>query len=62
MRDVTRTFFQGSSPDGAAFWSVSCAGAKDWQVMIKNDARGSTRYTDCAIGIVLGTRCFKRFN
>ena len=59
---VSRTFFQGLSPDGAAFWSVSCANGKNWQVMIKNDSGGSTQYLDCAIGAALGSHCFKRFN
>src|SRR2546427_6065742 len=40
---VTRTFYQGLHRNGAAFWSVACAGGQSYQVMINNDAAGSTK-------------------
>jgi len=40
---IGRTFFQGSSSDGSAFWSVACVGGKDWQIMIKNTAQGDIK-------------------
>lgn len=59
---VSRTFYQGSSPDGSAFWSVSCVGGVDWQVMIKNTARGDTKVIECSVlRAVGGGRCFTRF-
>ena len=59
---VSRTFFQGSSKDGAAFWNVSCTSGKDWQIMIKNTAQGDIKMLDCATFKVLGGgQCFKAF-
>lgn len=45
---VSRTFFQGTSRDGAGFWSVACIGGHDWQVMVGNDSGGSTKIAECA--------------
>ncbi len=58
---VSRTFFQGTSSDGAAFWSVSCLGGKDWQIMIKNTAQGDIKMLDCGVVKVLGSTCFTPF-
>jgi hypothetical protein len=59
---VSRTFFQGSSSDGAAFWSISCAGAKDWQIMIKNATQGDIKFLDCSVlKAVGGGQCFTKF-
>jgi hypothetical protein len=59
---VSRTFYQGSSRDRAAFWSVSCNGGKDWQIMIKDDPRGDIKILDCATMKALkGPACFTRF-
>ena len=58
---VSRTFYQGSSRDGSAFWSVTCVGGVDWQVMIKNTARGDTRVLECSVlRAVGGGQCFTR--
>lgn len=59
---VTRTFFQGSSSNGAAFWSVSCAGGKDWQVMVNPDAGGSTKILECSMLRALNAgKCFTKY-
>jgi len=59
---INRTFFQGKSKDGAAFWSVSCTGGKDWQIMIKNTAQGDIKILDCrALKAVGGGTCFSVF-
>ena len=61
-QSVSRTFFQGISKDGAAFWSVSCAGGKDWQIMIKNTAQGDIKMLECAtLKAVGGGTCFSTF-
>lgn len=59
---VTRTFFQGSSSNGDAFWNVACAGGANWSVMIYNNATGSTRILDCKVlkALNAGT-CFTKF-
>lgn len=64
---VTRTFFQGSSSDGAAFWSIACSGGKDWQIMIKNTAPsdirfGDIRFLECSVlKAIGGGTCFTKF-
>ena len=59
---VSRTFFQGSSSDGAAFWSISCAGGTDWQIMIKNTAQGDIKMLECSVlKAVGGGQCFTKF-
>jgi hypothetical protein len=61
-QSVSRTLFQGTSMDGAAFWNVSCAGGKDWQIMIKNTAQGDIKMLDCATLKALGGgTCFSTF-
>lgn len=57
---IKATFFQGSDSSGAAFWSVQCAG-NAYQVMIKNNATGSSKVMDCETMKVLGLSCFKKF-
>jgi hypothetical protein len=60
--DVSRTFFQGSANDRSAFWSISCTGGKDWQIMIKNTAQGDIKMLDCAtLKAVGGGQCFVAF-
>lgn len=62
-QSVSRTFFQGTSKDGAAFWNVSCAGGKDWQIMIKNTAQGDIKMLDCAkLKTLGGGACFKPYS
>lgn len=58
---VSRTFFQGQSSDGAAFWTISCDGGKDWQIMIKNSPQGDMKILECAaLKLVGGGRCFTK--
>jgi hypothetical protein len=57
---VSRAFYQGSASDGAAFWSLSCRGGIEWQVMLKPD--GSTRLLECKVlKAVNGGTCFTKF-
>lgn len=59
---VTRTFFQGRSGDGAAFWSVECSSGKSWQVMFAGRGGTDARLLDCAVLKMLGgPYCFARF-
>lgn len=59
---VNRTFFQGTSSDGAAFWSIACAGGKDWRIMIKNSAQGDITLLECSVIKALNAgRCFTKF-
>lgn len=59
---VSRTFFQGSSGDGAAFWSVSCSGGKDWQFMVGTDPKGNIKFVDCRkVAALAGPKCFTKF-
>jgi hypothetical protein len=59
---VSRAFYQGRAKDGSAFWSVACAGGKDWQVMIRDTPSGDMSILDCAVlKAVGGGRCFKKF-
>jgi len=60
--NVSRTFFQGSASDRSAFWSISCTGGKDWQIMIKNTAEGDIKMLECAtLKAVGGGQCFVAF-
>lgn len=59
---VTRTFFQGSSPSGDAFWNIACAGGETWALMIYNNATGSTKILDCKVLKAMnGGTCFTKF-
>jgi hypothetical protein len=59
---VTRTFYQGATKGGDAFWNVACTSGKAFSIMVKNDATGSSSFTDCAIlKAVHASTCFKKF-
>jgi hypothetical protein len=59
---VTESFYQGSyKKDGSAFWNIRCSRGPDYQVMIENDAGGSTKILECAIVKLLHGECFKTF-
>lgn len=59
---VTKTFFQGLSKQGEAFWNVRCRNGRTYAVMINNDATGSTRILECEVlKVVGGGECFKKF-
>ena len=59
---VTRTFFQGSDKKQNAFWNVQCSNGKAFQILLLNDAKGSTRLLDCAVlKAVNGGTCFTKF-
>jgi hypothetical protein len=61
-REVTESFFQGTMPNGAAFWNVRCLGGRTWAVTINNDARGSTKVIDCIdLRRLAQTECFERW-
>lgn len=57
---VTRTFLQGKDKTGAAFWGVQCTGSA-YQVMVENNAKGSTKVMDCKVVKMLGMDCFSKF-
>jgi hypothetical protein len=42
---VTRTFAQGTAPDGMSFWSFSCLAGEDWQLVISPDS--SIQFLPC---------------
>ena len=46
---ASRAFYRGSDKKGNAFWGVQCANGSKYQVMIHNDAQGSTSVLDCAV-------------
>jgi len=58
---VKRTFFQGFDSAGAAHWSVQCAGATAYQVMIENNTKGTSKAMDCQTLQLLGASCFKKY-
>ena len=59
---VSKTFLQGQSSDGAAFWSIACTGGKDWQIMIKNTTTGDMKILECSVlKAVGGGLCFAKF-
>jgi hypothetical protein len=59
---VTKSFYQGSYEEtGSAFWNIRCSNGPDYQVMIENDAEGSTKILECAIVKLLHGECFKTF-
>ena len=45
--EVTRSFFQGMSKDGSAFWNATCFGGQNWAIMVNSDRRGTTKVLDC---------------
>jgi hypothetical protein len=60
---VIRTFFQGFDKDRNAYWSVGCRSRGALQVMIRNDASGSTRVLECStLRVVARVECFKTFS
>jgi len=62
-RSVTRSMYQGQDADNNAYWSLACANRREYQVMIRADASGSTRYLDCAaVKALIGrSECWKAF-
>jgi hypothetical protein len=58
---VTRTFYQGSTPERQALWNLRCTRSGDWTVMIEPDTNGSTTITECGVLRTVGVRCWQRF-
>lgn len=59
---ASRVFYQGKSSQGDAFWAVSCKGGESWQIMVRNNAKGSTKYLSCKMIAALNAgECFKKF-
>ena len=59
---VVASFFQGSSSDGSAFWSLSCRPGVDWQLMLGGAAGTNIKILKCETVGRLGSRpCFQRF-
>ncbi|MDP2603501.1 MAG: hypothetical protein Q8S00_13050 [Deltaproteobacteria bacterium] len=59
---VTRTFFQGQSQDGTAFWSIQCSNRMVYQVAVYNDKNGSTRVLDCGtLKVIAKLDCFTKY-
>jgi hypothetical protein len=59
---VTRTFFQGQSQDGTAFWSVQCSNGVGYSVAVHNDDGGSTKIMECGLmKRVTKVDCFDKF-
>jgi hypothetical protein len=59
---ATKTFFQGSTAEGNAFWNVACEGGGSWLIQINNDSTGSTRILSCTVlKSVGGGTCFTKF-
>src|SRR5450755_3475116 len=44
---VTRTFFRGQLPSGAAIWDASCKGGESYSIRFYADSAGSTAVADC---------------
>lgn len=62
-RSVSESFHQGTSPRGEQFWNIRCLGGEAFQVLIRNDARGSTSVMSCAVaGSITKTKCFEPFS
>ena len=60
--NVKKTFFQGQSGGGDAFWNIKCSNGKAWVIQINNDATGSTRILECSVLEAMNAgKCFKKF-
>jgi hypothetical protein len=60
--NVVDSMRQGAGPKGQAFWSMRCSNGRAYQLMIENDAEGSTRIVDCQVlARVKSTPCFTKF-
>lgn len=58
--EVKRTFFQGLDRRGAGYWSVQCK-SKAYQLMVEDNASGSSKVVNCEALKLMGTRCFVLF-
>ena len=58
---VTRTFYQGTGPDGEVMWNFRCTNSGDWMVSIGADEEGETTILECSILQSLGSPCWKKF-
>lgn len=56
---VTRTFYQGSTNEGQAFWDVECSSGGAWMVSIMPDS--STAFVGCEIKARLRDPCWEKF-
>ena len=60
---VTRTFFQGDTSSGDAFWDVECANRNRFAIIVAKTATGSTRVMTCvALEIDKKVPCFEKFH
>ena len=59
---VSRSMYQGSSKDGAVFWSLQCKPGESFQLMLENNARGSSKLLNCKVVKALNAgECFRKF-
>lgn len=59
---VQRTFYQGRTPNGEAFWNIECTGGTEWAIMVQPDTEGSTQLLECELMRALaGSACWEAF-
>lgn len=56
---VSRSFFQGTDENQAAYWNAECSGGGSYVVQIPVDKR--TRVIECMITEMVGAPCFTPF-
>ena len=60
-KGVTRTFFRGLLPSGAAIWDATCKDAESYSIRFYADSTGSTAVADCRdVQKEAGKSCFKK--
>jgi hypothetical protein len=61
-KKVNRTFFQGTTKNGDAFWNAECQNGAAYLVSVSNNASGSTSIMSCAVLKKMNAEtCFKKY-
>ncbi len=58
---VTLMLFNGVDDDSAGYWAAACSDGGNWQVQVKNNSRGTTSVTPCALLKRLNVECWQKF-
>ena len=59
--EVTTMLFRGSDRDSAGYWAAACSDGANWMIQVKNNSKGTTSATPCALLKRVNIECWQKF-
>ena len=56
--EATKTFYQGTDTDGAAYWNVACTNGVSYTIQVPKDVNAKTRIMECSLMKMIGVDCW----